>query len=328
MPVLSALSEVWCRRRRRREKMSRWTAADIPSQRGKLAVVTGATGGLGYVTAYELARAGCSVVLTGRDLCKGTKKIEEIKRRIPDADVRFEHLDLSDLACVIRFVDELQNAASCLDILVNNAGVMAIPTRMITVDGFEMQFGVNYLGHYALTMRLLPLLRAATAPRVVSLSSIAHRTGFIDFADLQGSLMYDPWKAYAQSKLAMLIFAVELQRRSDANRWRLTSAAAHPGWARTELLANGPGKTGLVPLVSQFAAPFFSQSAKDGALPTLFAAASPAAKRGGYYGPDGLFELRGKPGAATMMPHARSAPLGTRLWDVTERLANAAFGKI
>jgi NAD(P)-dependent dehydrogenase (short-subunit alcohol dehydrogenase family) len=308
--------------------MPRWTTANIPSQRGKLAVVTGATGGLGFVTACELARAGCSVVLTGRDPQKGAKKVEYLKRRMPGADVRFEHLDLSDLACVARFAETFGKTASSLDILVNNAGVMAVPTRMITVDGFEMQFGVNYLGHYALTRRLLPQLREAAAPRVVSLSSIIHRTGFIDFADLQGNRLYEPWKAYAQSKLAMLIFAVELQRRSDAGGWGLTSTAAHPGWARTDLLANGPGKSGLLPLASQFAAPFFSQSAEDGALPTLFAATSPAAKRGGYYGPDGLFELKGKPAPAMVMPHARSAPVAARLWDVTEQLTEAALSKI
>jgi NAD(P)-dependent dehydrogenase (short-subunit alcohol dehydrogenase family) len=242
--------------------------------------------------------------------------------------VRFEHLDLADLACVARFAELLGKSASSLDILVNNAGVMAVPTRMITVDGFEMQFGVNYLGHHALTLRLLPLLRAAAAPRVVSLSSIAHKTGFIDFADLQGNRLYDPWKAYAQSKLAMLIFAVELQRRSDAGGWGLTSTAAHPGWARTDLLANGPGKSWLLPLASQFVAPFFSQSAEDGALPTLFAATPPAAKRGGYYGPDGLFELKGNPAPAMVMPHARSAPVAARLWDVTEQLTEAALSKI
>jgi NAD(P)-dependent dehydrogenase (short-subunit alcohol dehydrogenase family) len=201
---------------------------------------------------------------------------------------------------------------------------MALPTRQTTDDGFEMQFGTNYLGHYALTAQLLPLLRSAHQPRVVNLSSIAHRTGFIHFSDLQGERLYSPWKAYNQSKLAMLMFALELQRRSDAAGWNLMSNAAHPGWARTDLFANGPG-FGLISFASQLAAPLFSQSAESGALPTLFAATSPQAEGGGYYGPNGLNELKGPPAPARIMPQARDKAGAGKLWDVSQQLTGVSF---
>ena len=170
-----------------------------------------------------------------------------------------------------------------------------------------MQFGTNHLGHFALTARLMPLLRRASAPRVVSVSSLAHRTGFIDFGDLQGERVYSPWKAYGQSKLACLMFALELQRRSDAAGWKLTSIAAHPGFARTNLFASGPG--GLVSLASDFAAPFFGHSAADGARPILFAATSPEAKPGGYYGPGGIWRIARRAGARA--DHAAGAGRGS-----------------
>jgi NAD(P)-dependent dehydrogenase (short-subunit alcohol dehydrogenase family) len=305
--------------------MANWTIADIPPQRGKLAVVTGATGGLGYQTALGLALAEAEVVLTGRNDAKGREAISKIRRQFPDARISFEALDLANLASVADFAQRFATAHSSLDLLINNAGVMALPTRQITADGFEMQFGTNYLGHYALTAQLLPMLRsAAHQPRVVNLSSIAHRTGFIDFSDLQGERLYSPWKAYNQSKLAMLMFALELQRRSDAAGWNLMSNAAHPGWARTDLFANGPG-FGLISLASQFAAPLFSQSAESGALPTLFAATSPQAEGGGYYGPNGLNELKGPPAPARIMPQARDKAGAGKLWDVSQQLTGVSF---
>src|ERR1700742_2176049 len=278
--------------------------ADIPSQLGRSAVVTGATGGLGYETALALARAGAEVVLTGRDDRKGQAAIDKISREALGARVSYARLDLANLASVADFAERMQSRPS-LDLLINNAGVMALPRRQTTADGFEMQFGTNYLGHFALTARLMPLLRRASAPRIVSVSSLAHRTGFIDFADLQGARVYSPWKAYGQSKLATLMFALELQRRSDAAGWNLISNAAHPGFARTNLFAGGPG--GLVSLASGFAAPLFGHSATDGARPTLFAATSPEAKPGAYYGPGGFGELRGAPARALIMPQARDA---------------------
>jgi NAD(P)-dependent dehydrogenase (short-subunit alcohol dehydrogenase family) len=287
--------------------MADWTAADIPSQVGKLAVVTGATGGLGYQTATRLAQAGAEVMLTGRNEAKG-----------------FEALDLADLASVADFARRFAAMHASLDLLINNAGVMALPTRQTTADGFEMQFGTNYLGHYALTAQLLPQLRSARQPRVVSLSSIAHRTGFVQFSDLQGERLYSPWKAYNQSKLAMLMFALELQRRSDAAGWNLISNAAHPGWARTDLFTNGPG-SGLLSFASQLAAPLFSQSAESGALPTLFAATSPQAKGGGYYGPSGLNGLKGPPAPAWIMPQARDKAAAAKLWEVSQQLTGVSF---
>jgi NAD(P)-dependent dehydrogenase (short-subunit alcohol dehydrogenase family) len=306
------------------ETMTDWTIANIPPQRGKLAVVTGATGGLGYQTAIRLAQAGAEVVLTGRNEAKGREAVSKIRNQFPDAKISFDVLDLANLASVADFARRFATAHSSLDLLINNAGVMAVPTRQTTADGFEMQFGTNYLGHYALTARLLPLLRRAHQPRVVSLSSIAHRTGFIQFSDLQGERFYSPWKAYNQSKLAMLMFALELQRRSDAAGWNLISTASHPGWARTDLFANGPG-FGLISVASQFAAPLFSQSAESGALPTLFAATSPQAEGGGYYGPNGLYELRGPPAPARIMPQARDKAAAAKLWDVSQQLTGVSF---
>jgi len=306
------------------DTMTDWTIADIPPQGGKLAVVTGATGGLGYQTAIRLAQAGAEVVLTGRNEAKGREAVSKIRNQFPDAKISFDVLDLASLASVADFARRFATTHSSLDLLINNAGVMALPTRQTTADGFEMQFGTNYLGHYALTARLLALLRRAHQPRVVSLSSIAHRTGFIQFSDLQGERFYSPWKAYNQSKLAMLMFALELQRRSDAAGWNLISTASHPGWARTDLFANGPG-FGLISVASQFAAPLFSQSAESGALPTLFAATSPQAEGGGYYGPNGLYELRGPPAPARIMPQARDKAAAAKLWDVSQQLTGVSF---
>jgi len=296
---------------------------DIPSQLGRTAVVTGATGGLGYETALVLARAGAEVILTGRDDRKGQSAIEKIGHEVSGARIAFEPLDLASLASITDFAQRMQ-ARQSLDLLINNAGVMALPRRQTTADGFEMQLGTNYLGHYALTAQLLPLLRGAHQPRVVNLSSIAHRTGFVQFSDLQGERFYSPWKAYNQSKLAMLMFALELQRRSDAAGWNLMSNASHPGWARTDLFANGPG-FGLISFASQFAAPLFSQSAESGALPTLYAATSPEAEGDGYYGPNGLYELRGPPAPARIMPQARDKAAAAKLWDVSQQLTGVSF---
>ncbi len=296
---------------------------DIPSQLGKTAIVTGATGGLGYETALALARASADVILTGRDGQKGQSAIEKIGREVTGAKIAFESLDLANLASIVAFAERMQTRPS-LDLLINNAGVMALPRRQTTADGFEMQFGTNHLGHFALTARLLPLLRLASAPRVVSVSSLAHRTGLIDFSDLQGERIYSPWKAYGQSKLACLIFALELQRRSDAAGWKVTSIAAHPGFARTNLFSSGPG--GLLSMATDVAAPFFGHSAAEGARPLLFAATSPQAIAGGYYGPGGFGELRGSPARALIMPQARNTAVAARLWEVSADLTGTSFG--
>ena len=309
--------------------MTGWTTADIPPQDGRTAVITGATGGLGYETALALAGAGAVVVLTGRSDTKGRQAIEQIRGRFPDARISYETLDLASLVSVADFAARFAAAHASLDLLINNAGVMALPTRQTTADGFEMQFGTNYLGHYALTAHLLALLRRGNRPRVVNLSSLAHRWGAIDFGDLQGLRSYGPAKAYSQSKLAMLMFALELQRRSDAAGWGLMSNAAHPGFARTDLMANGPGTKGMLWQINKLLLPFISQSAAEGALPTLFAATfSPETKAAGYYGPNGFYELKGPPAPAKIMPQAKDAAAAARLWDVSAALTGVSFDQV
>ena len=305
--------------------MTDWTTADIPPLNGKTAVITGATGGLGYETALALAGVGAMVVLTGRNDAKGRNAIQSIRAQFPDAKVSYEALDLASLASVAEFVARFVAAYPSLDLLINNAGVMALPQRQTTVDGFEMQFGTNYLGHYALTARLLPWLRRGHQPRVVNLSSLAHRSGTINLDDLQSTRSYVPWKAYSQSKLAMLMFALELQRRSDAADWGLMSNAAHPGYARTDLIANGPGASGLLWQLSKSLQPLVSHSAAEGALPTLFAATSPRAEPGGCYGPNWFYELKGPPVPAKIMPQAKDAAVAARLWDVSAALTGVSF---
>lgn len=308
--------------------MTDWTIADIPPQNGRTAVITGATGGLGLETALALAGAGATVVLTGRNDAKGRQAIEKIRGQFPNAPISYETLDLANLVSVADFATRFATAHASLDLLINNAGVMALPKRQTTADGFEMQLGINYLGHYALTARLLPLLRRGDQPRVVNLSSLAHRSGAIDFDDLQGAKSYNPFKAYCQSKLAMLIFALELQRHSDAAGWGLMSNAAHPGFARTDLMANGPGTEGLMGLFGKILQPFASHSAAAGALPTLFAATSPTAKAAGYYGPNGFYEMKGSPSPAKIMPRAKDAAVNARLWDVSAALTGVTFGQV
>ena len=293
------------------------------------AVVTGATGGLGFETAVGLARAGAHVVLAGRDAAKGEAALARLRREAPSASAEFEMLDLASLASVQAFAGRVQDAGQAIDTLVNNAGVMAPPVRRTTADGYELQFGVNYLGHFALTARLMPaLLRAEAGARVVQVSSVAHRRGRMAWDDLGGERRYNAWTAYSQSKLAMLIFALELARRAKAQGWPLVSVAAHPGWAATDLIINGPGGGGpsLKGRLLDAGFRLFAQSAADGALPLIHAAASPDAQAGGYYGPTGLGEIKGPPGPARVMPQARDAEAGRRLWTVSENLAGVSPG--
>ncbi len=292
------------------------------------AVVTGATGGLGFETAAGLARAGAHVVLAGRDAAKGEAALARLRREVPGTSVEFEMLDLASLASVQAFAERMQDAGRVIDTLVNNAGIMAPPVRRTTADGFELQFGVNYLGHFALTAWLMPaLLRAEAGARVVQVSSVAHRRGRMAWDNLQGERRYNAWTAYSQSKLAMLIFALELARRAKAQGWPLVSVAAHPGWAATDLIANGPGGGGPSAKGRLLDVGFrlFAQSAADGALPLIHAAASPDAQAGGYYGPTGLGEIKGPPGPARVMPQAWDAEAGKRLWAVSETLAGVSF---
>ena len=309
--------------------MSRWQLSDMPPQRTRLAIVTGASrGGLGHATALALAGAGARVVLAVRNADKGEAARQALLAAHPAADVRVEALDLARLTSVAAFAERIGARHERVDLLINNAGVMAPPQRQTTADGFELQFGSNYLGHFALTARLLPLLRAAPAPRVVNLSSLAHRQGRIAFDDLQGERAYRAWTGYGQSKLAMLMFALELQRRSDTHDWGLRAIAAHPGYARTELIANGPAVAGgrsLLGALSAALGPWFSHSAAAGALPTLYAATAPDAQGGGYYGPDGVFEMKGAPAPAAIARRARDADVARRLWETSCALAQVRF---
>ncbi len=295
-----------------------WTASSIPSQEGRLAVVTG-TGGIGLETALELARAGAEVIIAGRNPAKGADAVTRIIDEVPSATVRFEPLDLASLQSVADFGARLRDQHDSLDLLINNAAVMMPPKRQETADGFELQFGTNYLGHFALTAQLMPLLCEGTDPRVISLSSIAARDGMIDFSDLQAERSYKPMPVYSQSKLACLMFALELQRRSQAGGWGVASLAAHPGIARTDLLHNGPGRSSLPGLARSFLW-FLFQAADQGALPSLYAACSPAAQGGGYYGPAGLGETRGAPTDAAIPKQALNQQTASRLWTISESL--------
>jgi NAD(P)-dependent dehydrogenase (short-subunit alcohol dehydrogenase family) len=311
--------------------MNPWTTRDIPSQQGRVAVITGATGGLGLQTALALAGAGAEVVLTGRNPGRGEIALNDIRADFPRAAIRYETLDLGSLRSIADFASRFGAAHGSLDILVNNAGVMAPPTRQVTADGFELQFGTNYLGHFALTARLLPMLRQGQAARVVNLSSVAHRFGAsIHFDDLNWRRRYMAFPAYGQSKLAMLMFTFELQRRSDANGWGLLSVAAHPGFATTSLLSNGPhigrsAKASLVERVGAWFVPLVAQSPREGALPTLYAATSRDATKAGYYGPNGFMELKGRVGSATVGKRATDLAVATQLWNVSERLTGVQF---
>ncbi len=303
-----------------------WTTNDIPHLSGRLAIVTGATGGLGLETALVLAGKGAEVVLAARNPDKGAEAERLIRSRHPNAAVRFDLLDLASLASVQAFAERHLAPGRPIDILIDNAGVMALPKRQTTVDGFEMQFGTNYLSHFALVGRLLPLLIAAKA-RVVQLSSVAHRSGHIRLDDLNSQTHYSAWPVYQQSKLAMLMFALELQRRSDAHGWGLTSVAAHPGFARTDLIANGhAGKPGLFARGARLLEAVLSHSAADGALPILMAATLPDPTPGGYYGPTGFQEMKGPPGVAVSKRQARDADVARRLWTESERLTGVTYG--
>lgn len=312
--------------------MHPWAAKDIPSQRGRLAVITGATGGLGYQTALALAGAGAKVVLTGRNAAKGKAALENIRAVYADAAVRYEHLDLNSQASVKDFSGRFAREHGSLDILINNGGVMAPPARHTTADGFELQFGTNYLSHFALTAQLFPLLRRGKQPRVVNLSSVFHRFGArIHFGDLQRQRSYRALPAYGQSKLAMLMFAFEMHRRSDANGWGLMCSAAHPGYALTGLQSTGPrmgrnGKAGIVERMGSLLEPLIAHSAAEGALPVLYAATSPEAKGGGYYGPQGFMELKGAVGEAIIGNKAKDLRAAAKLWSVSEKLTDARWG--
>jgi NAD(P)-dependent dehydrogenase (short-subunit alcohol dehydrogenase family) len=300
----------------------------VPDQTGRLAVVTGANSGTGREAAERLAAAGARVVLAVRTVAKGEAARDEILTAHPDAALEVRRLDLADLASVQSFADGLLADGVPVDMLLNNAGVMAPPRRFTTTDGFELQFGSNVLGPFALTLRLLPLLLAAPAGRVVMMSSGAAHTGRIRFDDLQGERRYSAWGAYGQSKLADLMIARHLATIADERGWPLRSIAAHPGFTRTNLQSTGPNLGRSRPSLSTWAMtalPLPSQEPWQGAEPMLFAAADPAAENGAYYGPKGFLELTGPTGAARVPAHARDTAVAARLWTAAEELTGVAL---
>jgi NAD(P)-dependent dehydrogenase (short-subunit alcohol dehydrogenase family) len=304
--------------------MSLWPGAKLPDLAGKTIIITGANSGIGYYAALELAKAGAKVIMACRSQAKGEAAAAKVNAEAPGHAV-FMALDLADLNSVRSFASAFKESHGSLDILINNAGVMALKHRQVTAQGFEQQFGVNFLGHFLLTSLLLITLMNAPAPRVIQLSSIAHKQGKLAFDDLQYERGYKPWPVYQQSKLAMLVFAEELQRRSDAGGWGLLSLAAHPGIAETELVANGPGNSSLLAIAMNIGKAFVLQPGYAGAWPTILAAVDESAKPGAYYGPQGMGEFRGPPGPAKIMPKALDKAAGIKLWDVAEALTGADF---
>jgi NAD(P)-dependent dehydrogenase (short-subunit alcohol dehydrogenase family) len=303
-----------------------WTLADAPALTGRTAIVTGATGGLGFEVALGLAARGATTILAGRDEGKGARAVAAIRTRHPNAHVRFQSLDLASLAAVAGFAARWTGP---LDILVNNGAVMGLEVRQVTQDGFERQIGVNYLAHFALTGRLLDALNAAPGGgRVVNVASLAHRRGALRLDDLQSLTAYRPMAAYRQSKLAMLMFSLELQRRARVHGWALQAFAAHPGWARTNIVANGPGggAPGMKARVIEILFGLVAQSADAGALPILYAATAAEAQPGSYYGPDRLGETRGDPAPSAIYPQAADIAAAARLWTLSEELTGVAFG--
>jgi NAD(P)-dependent dehydrogenase (short-subunit alcohol dehydrogenase family) len=309
--------------------MAAWTTADIPPLTGRTTVVTGANSGLGFETALALARSGARVVLACRDRARGAAAIDRLVLEAPGADVELAGLDLADLASVRTFASDFSAGHDRLDLLVNNAGVMAIPRRE-TADGFEMQFGTNHLGHFALTGLLLDLLLATAGSRVVTVSSMAALGSRIRFDDLQGRRHYGKWSAYGQSKLANQQFTLELDRRLARLGSDVISVAAHPGYAATNLQMVAPQMEGsdLMERMSRLANVVFAQSAADGALPSLYAATSPAVGGGQFFGPDRLFGMRGHPKQVPFLKAATDTEAASRLWTVSEELTGVRFGAL
>ncbi|WP_438983333.1 oxidoreductase [Vulcanococcus sp.] len=297
-----------------------WTCDAIPDQRGRTALITGANSGLGLETARALAAKGARVVLACRNQSKAEAACQKLTPGNGGELIPLE-LDLADLASVHRGAMEVAERWGGLDLLINNAGVMA-PPRQLSAQGFELQFAVNHLGHFALTQQLLPLLRQGA--RVVHVSSGASYFGRIAFDDLQGEQRYDAWAAYAQSKLANVMTALELQRRLNGQGAAVLSIAAHPGLARTNLQPTSVAARGsrVEALAYRLMDPLF-QSAAMGALPQLFAATAPDAEPGGFYGPGGLGNLKGYPKACRIAPAALDAAACNQLWEVSEELCNA-----
>jgi NAD(P)-dependent dehydrogenase (short-subunit alcohol dehydrogenase family) len=303
-----------------------WTDEDVPDQSGKTHLVTGANCGLGFASARVLARRGARVLLACRDGEKGRRAIAAIRAEMPGADVGLIALDLASLASIRAASEEVRATSARLDVLMNNAGVMAVPFAR-TADGFEMQFGTNHLGHFALTARLLPLLEATPGSRIVTVSSAMHARGRLVADDLFFERHpYGAWAAYSQSKLANLLFTFELDRRLRAAGVPMLALAAHPGYAATELQGRGPALTGSTvrAWVMRAANALFAQSADAGAWPQLRAATDPSARGGDYFGPGGLGGMYGRARLAGQAPQARDEAAASTLWAMSAALTGVA----
>jgi len=306
----------------------KWTADKIPSQAGRRVIITGANSGIGFHTALELARRGGEIILPARSESKARSAITRIRAEVPDASLVPEIVDLADLGSVRAFAARITRSfpGASIDLLINNAGVMAVPTRELTADGFERQFATNYLGPFLLTSLLFSHLKPTVGTRIVTVASSAANYGKIDFSNLQSERVYKPmFGAYSQSKLADLLCAFELQRRLTEVKSPIISTVAHPGFAITNLQANQNRGISIGRAVGALLIPWFSHDAAHGALPTLFAATSPDATPGGYYGPEGFQELTGDTAPAKIPAPAKDAALGQRLWFETERLIGTRF---
>jgi NAD(P)-dependent dehydrogenase (short-subunit alcohol dehydrogenase family) len=299
---------------------AKWSAADVGDQSGRIAIVTGANSGLGYDTAAVLAGKGAHVVLAVRNLDKGNEAVDRIKKASPNAVVALQELDLTSLDSVRKAADELRAAHPRIDLLINNAGVMYVPTRETTKDGFEMQFGTNHLGHFALTGQLLDNILPVDGSRVVTVSSVGHRLmARIHFDDPHLERKYNRVEAYGQSKLANLLFTYELQRRLSGKGAPTVALAAHPGFSDTELMRHLPG------FIPEFLWRPFTQPADMGALPSLRAATDPGAQGGQYYGPDGIGESTGHPKVVKSSAQSHNEDIQRRLWTMSEELTGVTY---
>jgi NAD(P)-dependent dehydrogenase (short-subunit alcohol dehydrogenase family) len=306
--------------------MTRWTAAQIPPQPGKLAYITGANSGIGYHAALELARRGAAIILACRDAAKAESARKRILTELPLAQLEIAQLDLASLASVRSAAQSFLGTGRHIDMLINNAGVMALPDRRVTSDGFELQLGTNHFGHFALTGLLLPSVLTAPAGRIVTVSSIAHRGATMDFDNLNWEHDYKPWPAYRRTKLANLLFGLELHRRLSRARASAMSIVVHPGVSNTNLFAAGPGSgKGIEAVMAPLVIRLIAQSDAQGALPTVYAATSADVQSGHFYGPDGFRQMRGYPVEVRAEAQAYDESLAEKLWQVSEELTRVRY---
>jgi len=299
-----------------------WGEQNVPAQRDRIAIVTGANVGLGFEAARVLSDKGAQVILACRNTDKGNEARKRLLARNQHAQLAVEKLDTSDLASVRAFAERIGSRHPRIDLLINNAGIMAVPQQR-SVDGFELQFATNHLGHFALAGLLLPHMRDVRGSRIIAVSSIAARSGAIDFDDLMGEHSYDPWKAYNQSKLANLMFAQELQRRLGHARAATIAATGHPGASLTNLFST-PGGGLVKKILSPVMRPLF-QEADQGVLPILFAATAPEAVPGAYYGPGHFKEKKGPVSYAFVPEASKETAVAAQLWRVSEELTGVRY---